>query len=171
MKRLVPATLALIVLSGLLVSVLAAEPAVSPARTEALASEPLFELLSVCPDPDDGSRWFVAWHPAADAVEPNDADRVFKNLQGRDFDACLDAIIKADPEANALLTTLRDERTSYRSIRRAVCNAWREAGVYEALEEVARLGRRGPKVIRVLNRCHAPRDASQRSPIREGGRP
>lgn len=138
-----------------------------PAEESAVSDDfPLLNLLSVCPDPQQVTVWVVVWHPEAPGVEPLVAERLFRRLQGHDFDACLASIIEADPEASALASTLGQEGVKYSPIQRAVYRAWRQAGVYQALKEVARLGRRGPAVGRLLDGCRP--TSSQTAPT-EGG--
>ena len=133
----------------ILSSLCAAEERVEP-------PSPLFQLVGVCPSPDDPARAAIVWHMEAPDVAPAVATSVFKQLEGPTLNACLLAIIDRDPEVDALLDAyLRrgPEAPSYPMTINAVFGAWVAAGFDGVLAEVARDGEPGPKVAAFLGTC------------------
>ena len=162
---------ALVVILVVLSSLCSAEEKVEPPSA-------LFQLVGVCPHPEDPTRAAIVWRPEAPDVEPTTAMNVFKNLEGRDVNACLLATIDRDPEARALLDAYLKKEDgdgpSYAKTINAVFRAWVAAGFDGALTEVARDGQRGPEVTEFLEVCRmatgggAPCPSSSASTTRDG---
>ena len=102
----------------------------------------------------DGSS--LAFRPELSGIPSSDSMRVFKYFEGEDTRRCLAVIVNADEELVARARTLGPKTTpaDFHAILSAIRNRWTMFGVADALDEVTKEGKRGPKTAALLSRCH-----------------
>jgi hypothetical protein len=105
-----------------------------------------------CADPNGQTVAYV-WHRSA--VNERVGERVFKELAASDFEGCLSEIARTKPGLYESLAHLGPEsgQDVTRATMEGASDAWSRFGVYEAMQEVATTGSRGPKVKTLLDRC------------------
>jgi len=123
------------------------------AETTDRAAETYRAVVSVGCAPPNGQTVAYVWHTAA--VPQLEGDRIFKWLASGDFEDCLSEIARTKAGLYELLTNLGPETGEgvTRDINLETMEAWARFGVYQAVQEVATSGKRGPKVAALLGSC------------------
>jgi hypothetical protein len=139
--------------TGILCVVLAIVAGGPAANESQSAVEKYRYVVSVGCAPPNGQTVAYVWHTAA--ATQVEGDRLFKELAAADFDECLSEIARTRPGLYELLVNLGPDsgREATHDVMDQATAAWAEFGVYEAMEEVASTGSRGPKVKALLNAC------------------
>jgi len=110
-------------------------------------------VVSVGCAPSDGQKVVYVWHPGA--LPDGEGDRVFKHLQDPDIEDCLSEIARTRTKLYEALLDLRpesDPELVAKTMTEAV-DVWSRFGVYDAVQEVATTGARGPRVRALLQTC------------------
>jgi hypothetical protein len=134
--------------------------------TRANVGSPYFDLIGIgwSEKLEDGPRF--VWRQQFPGIEPSESVRVFKHLEGDDINECLAAIIASNPAVRSELAEMGAGTACGGSLE-AIKNArelWASFGFAEALEEVAKLGKRGDAVAKFLTQCDALRRPSEQDP-------
>jgi hypothetical protein len=126
---------------------------VQPTGISSSPSSPYRYVVSVgCAQPNGQTVAYV-WHTAV--VAEREGDRIFKELAAPDFEDCLSEIARTKTGLYELLANLGPQsgQDVTREIMEQASETWSQFGVYEALQEVATTGSRGPKVKALLDAC------------------
>ncbi len=118
-------------------------------------NSPYFDLIGVgcVPWRPDGSS--LAWRPEMPGIPASESMRIFKSFESPGIRRCLAQIVEADAAlaADAHALGPKTAPSAFRSILSAIYRRWSEFGVGEALGEVAKSGKAGPKTEALLSRC------------------
>ena len=124
-----------------------------PAGDADLKTSTYCHVVSVGCAPSDGGTIAYVWH--IDAVPEPGGVRVFKELAAPDIEECLSEIARTKAGLYESLRRLGPQsgQEATQKIMREASDAWSRFGVYQAVEEVATVGSRGPKVAALLRTC------------------
>jgi len=127
------------------------------------AVDPYRYVVSVgCADPNGRTIGYV-WHPGA---LPNaEGERVFKVLEGPEFEGCLSEIARTQSGLYQRLANLGPKSGDevITAAMREASNLWSQHGAYEAVREVAATGAAGPKVKALMKHCDELRQAREQA--------
>ena len=110
-------------------------------------------VVSVGCAPNNGQTVVYVWHPGA--LPDGQGDKIFKHLQGPDIEDCLSELARTKPklyEALLAVSPKSDPKVMAKTMEEAA-DVWSQFGVYDAVQEVATTGARGPKVEALLQTC------------------
>jgi hypothetical protein len=127
--------------------------AAGPAQPDGIETATYRHIVTVGCAPPNGKTIAYVWHWQA-LPEPA-GSRVFKALAEPDVEECLSEIVMTKRGLYERLVNLgRDSgQDAAQAVMKDAVDAWTEFGVYEAVQEVASTGARGPRVDVLLRTC------------------
>ena len=125
----------------------------TPPRTSGPATDVYRYVVAVGCAPPNGQTIAYVWHMGT-VAEP-EFDRIFKELAVGDFEDCLSEIARTKSDLHERLANLGPDSglDVTREAMQDAMEAWSRFGVYDAMQEVATTGARGPKVKALLDTC------------------